>query len=476
MRREHVKARMLRAFSGKTQEQFGEEIEVHPTLVTNIELGSVLPDPHLQRMARSAGLTLLKAEEILRLYELLRQPQQGRARRPCAEGRIIELSEELRSYLLRAHSRLLMLPVPAEPPRPEDRLRADAQFERLKGLDRETRLAVVQVAEEFQTWSLCERYCEASIREASRDLQIAAEMAQLAQEIAAQVPGVPGWRSRIQGYAKAHGANVLKAVGELNAADAALEEAKRHWQAGTDPESILDPGRLLHFEAALRRAQRRFDEALARLDEAGALSYPERALISKGFTLEVMGEYERAIEVLLQAEPLVERHGAPRDRTVFLFNLASAFCNADRFNEAEDLVPQVRSLAAELGDEIDLIRLDWLEGRIAAGLGRRDEALRLLGQARQEFAARNMSYDVALALLEEAVLWLAEGWTAEVKRLAEELTKVFEFKGVHQEALSALRLFHEAAERDAATAELARRVLRFLLRARYDQGLRFTES
>ena len=356
------------------------------------------------------------------------------------------------------------------------RLRAEELFERLKGLDQATRLAVVQVAEEFQTWSLCEKYCEASIREASRDLKRAADFAHLAQEIAALVPGEPGWRHRIQGYAAGHGANVLKAVGELNAADAALEEAKRLWQAGTDPAGILDPGRLLHFEAALRRDQRRFDEALARLDEAGALSHPERALVSKGFTYEVMGEYERAIESLLQAAPLVDRMADPRQRNILRLNLANCFVNVARFAEAEDLLPEARQLALELGDDIDLIRLKWLEGRIAAGLGRPREARRLLEEARREFGARRMSYDVALALLEEAVLLLAEGRVAEVKELAEELTKVFESKGVHREALAALRLFRDAAEREAATAELARCVLRFLFRARHDQGLRFTES
>ena len=45
---------------------------------------------------------------------------------------------------------------------------------------------------------------------------------------------------------------------------------------------------------------------------------------------------------------------------------------------------------------------------------------------------------------------------------------------MHREALAALQLFQEAAERDEATAELARRVLGYLFRARYDQGLRFT--
>ncbi len=136
-------------------------------------------------------------------------------------------------------------------------------------------------------------------------------------------------------------------------------------------------------------------------------------------------------------------------------------------------MPQVRDLAADLGDEIFLSRITWLEGRIAAGLGWTREARQLLAKARREFHLRKMSYDVALALLEEAVLLLVAGRPAEVKKLVQELSQVFQSKGVHREALAALRLFYEAAEREEATAELARRVLRFLFRARHDQGLRF---
>ena len=39
------------------------------------------------------------------------------------------------------------------------------------------------------------------------------------------------------------------------------------------------------------------------------LSHPGTYLINKGFTLEVMGEHERAIEVLLEAESLPELRG-----------------------------------------------------------------------------------------------------------------------------------------------------------------------
>ncbi len=83
---------------------------------------------------------------------------------------------------------------------------------------------------------------------------------------------------------------------------------------------------------------------------------------------------------------------------------------------------------------------------------------------------------MALADLEIAPLLLAENRTAEVKEMAQELVVAFESRNIHREALAALRLFQEAAEREEATAELARRVLRYLFRARYDEGLRFNGS
>lgn len=87
-----------------------------------------------------------------------------------------------------------------------------------------------------------------------------------------------------------------------------------------------------------------------------------------------------------------------------------------------------------------------------------------------------MWYDVALADLERAPLLLAEGATARVKQMAAELVKKFQELGVHREAVAALEIFQEAAEREEATAELARRVLEFLFRARWDEGLRFGMS
>jgi tetratricopeptide (TPR) repeat protein len=358
---------------------------------------------------------------------------------------------------------------------PASRQWAAKLWGRLAELPAVARLEVVRAVAGYQSWALCERVCQESVAEASRNVQRAASLARLAQEIAARVPGPEDWRSRLQGYATAHAANVLRVAGKLTAADATFVAAKRLWREGADPASILDPGRLLDLEASLRRDQRRFEEALALLDTAIALGRsPARALIKKGFTLEVMGEYGRAVEALLQAAPLVERQGDPRLLYMLLFNLAVNLCHTGRYGQATELVEQVRELATELGDEIFLIRVIWLEGRIAAGLGRRSEARSLLAQARWDFAVRRMGYDAALALLEEAVLLLEAGHPEEVKELARGLAEVFEANGVHREALAALRLFQEAVERESATTELARRVLRFLYQARHDPGLRFT--
>jgi tetratricopeptide (TPR) repeat protein len=363
-------------------------------------------------------------------------------------------------------------------PEPHDldraRWQAGELLVRLKRQDEACRPAIVRIGKDYQRWAVCERVCDVSEREASRNVKRAAAWTRLAGQIADRVPGPEEWRDRVKGYAMAHSANILRVSGDLKAADAALAEAKRLWLAGSDPDKVLDPGRLLDLEASLRRAQRRLPEALDLLEEAAVVGHsPERALIKKGSTLEVMGEYEGAVEALMRAFPIVLQKRDRRLEAIFHCNLALNLCHLGRFTEAAELADLSRQAATVTGDEIGVLRVTWTQGRIAAGLGRSVEARSLLAQARREFAVRGMDYDVALALLEEAALLLDLGRAGEVKKLARELAVVFESKGVHREALAALKLFLEAADREEATAELARRVLGYLFRARYDPGLRF---
>jgi tetratricopeptide (TPR) repeat protein len=425
---------------------------------------------------RRAEVSLVRAC-LESLDALDRESELAEEEQTAIEEEILEGSRLMRRYLTAAalHSRT---------PRPADgyphaldlpvcRHWAEEQLAKLKKVPRRSRLAVVRLGSEYQHWALVERCCEESVREASRSLKDAASWARLALAISRLVAGPEDWRRRVEGYALAHWANVLRVRGDLKAADACLEEAKQLWGNGSDPTEVLDPGRLLDLEGSLRRDQRQFDEALFLFNRASVVGrIPERALIQMGTIYDVMGEHEQAIQILLDAKPQVERRGDARLKNMLRLNLASNLVHASRYGEAAELVEEVRRHPEGLG-KIDLARIPWLEGRLQAGLGHPGEARRLLAQARQKFDAEGMHYDVALALLEEAGLLLGEGRTAEVKALTPALTQVFESNGVHREALAALQTFKEAVEQEAATAELARRILRFLFRARHDQGLRF---
>jgi tetratricopeptide (TPR) repeat protein len=391
---------------------------------------------------------------------------------------VLELSRLARALFTDAARRSRTLPPLDDYPSPAAveplRWLAREQWALLKGFNHGQRLAVVRLGREFQHWALVERLCEESVAEASRDVETAAALARLAREVADLMQGPEWWCRRSQGLAEAHVANALRVPGHLKAARTSFEEAKQLWEAGADPGSAFDPGRLLDLEASLCRAERRFEKALALLDEAIKVGRsPERYYINKGFVLETTGEYTGAVQALLQAQPLVERQNDPRLLYMLRFNLAVNHTHLGFFHEATRLAEQVRSSVLERDDKNELPRLTWLDGRIAAGVGHLEEARHLLDQARRQFAARAMWYDVSLALLELAVLLLDGGQTAQVKVLAQDLKTVFESEGVHREALAALSLFKEATDREAATAELGRRVLSFLFRARNNQGLRF---
>ncbi|HYU31086.1 MAG TPA: hypothetical protein VEW48_02905 [Thermoanaerobaculia bacterium] len=462
-------ARLARALSGMSQKVFGESTRVDPKMLALYEVGDRDPSPEtVQRLTGGVGLTVPAAEEVLRFADTLRRP-----RRRTGLG-ASDLFPQLEALGTRFLERLLRLPAPDPVPRAEDRLGIEELWAQLKDLPEDQQVAVVRVGREFQNWALAERCCAESVSQASCQIERAASLARLAREIADCVPGLEGWRLRLTGYVAAHAPNVARVAGDLERARADFEKAKQIWVAGSDPGGLLDEGVLLDLEASLCRDERNFGKALTLLDEAFLVGRCKgRILVNKGSILEIMGDSERAVETFLEAMSLVDRAAEPRLWYKLRANLGVSYTHVGRFAEAVDLVRQARPVAVELEDEIDLVRLTWLEGRILAGLGRSADARTLLEQARQEFAAREMWYDVALADLEIAALLLAENRTAEVKEMSRKLVEAFESRGVHREALTALQLFHKAAEREEATAELARRVLRYLFRARYDEELRF---
>jgi len=330
-------------------------------------------------------------------------------------------------------------------------------------------------------WAIAERLAELSARAAARSFREALEIARLACRVARLVSGDRLWQARLRGFCLAFLANAWRVAGKLKKAERIFRRAEALWNHGEagDPDRILAAWRLFDLEASLQRDGRHFAAALSLLDrakEAAPRSAWGRILLKRVSILDAMIEPEQALLVLQEAAPLIAEGNDPRLRYGAFYSECGNLCRLGRYRDAERALHSALQVAAALGNELDLVRLLGLRGRVDAGMGRAAAALESFQAARRHFDREKMAYDFALASLEEAELRLTLNQHERVKRLvARDMLWVFEAEEIHREALAALTLFREAVEGGRATAELARRILQYLERAENDTGLRFEE-
>ena len=144
-----------------------------------------------------------------------------------------------------------------------------------------------------------------------------------------------------------------------------------------------------------------------------------KILLTKSNIHDALGETDASTAALLEAAPLIDSEREPRMALIVRFNLVVDLCDQENAEEAQPRLAEVRRSAERIGEELDLTRCVWLEGKTAAGLGQKERARHLFEQVRRAF---------------------------------------------------------QAARRESATVELTRSVLRFLQRAQYDPELRFDGS
>lgn len=361
---------------------------------------------------------------------------------------------------------------------------ADQAGELLEELLREPairREELVRTQERFHRLKLCDLLLSQLRDLWSEDPASVVDLALLAVRIAERLePGRYGEKlvEDARALAWAHLGNSHRVVSDLRAAEEALRKAvEHHRRAGEDAYTEAE---ILSFSASLRISQGRFDEAALFLDRAidiyraGRDRHLEgRALIQKGVASGHAGRSKAAIRLIRSGLSKIDFLEEPRLMVAAQHNLIWYLNESGGHREAQKALQKCRGLYLDLGDRMHLVRLRWLEGKIARELGRLEEAEGALREARDAFVERGIGFDAALVSLDLAMVYALRGESGEVKRLAAEMVPIFESRDVHQEALAALLIFKEAAEAERISLGLLGRIAAYLERARRNPEMRF---
>ncbi|HVT59801.1 MAG TPA: hypothetical protein VHR45_15545 [Thermoanaerobaculia bacterium] len=347
-------------------------------------------------------------------------------------------------------------------------------LELLGGHPYEEQLRLAEEDEDLHAWGLCQLLLRKSRATIFDDPSLGVDYATLAVQISGHLGAVYDhhWVLDLRARAFAYLGNARRVLGELRSAEDAFFKAARLQRQSLTGNTLVE-AELLDLKSSLRRGQRRLPEALDLIDRALTLYRENRcrrgvgaASLTKGKILEESGEQERAIEVLREGLPEIDDAGDPRLPAYARCNLLHCLIRAERYAEAEQLLPEVRARFAELARPLDQVRLRWVEGNLDAGLGRAELAEAAFHEVQGEFVERRMGYDAALVSLDLAALYAQAGRTEDLKRLAGGLMPIFESREVHREALVALLMFQHACEEERLTAQLARHLAAFLRRER----------
>ena len=450
---------------GWTQARLSEKTGIAESQLSRYEAGTEPKAPNLRRILGAFGVSLPRLEHARWALRLVRRLLRTESPLSTPGG-----DADLQAL---ARLELALLTTP----RDVDHRRVDGLWQWLQSLPGQRRRLYIRGTRAFGEWLLGPRICEASEEAAADDPAEALELAELALFTIEHTDVPEPFKLRLTGWGTGFLANAQRVATSLPSAEAAFTRTWQLWHKGEDLQGLLSEAYLLDLEASLRRAQRNFGRAIQLHEKALKFAQPDEEghfLLNLSATFDQKGDPEAALRTLAEAAEKVDGERHPRLKCVLRFNTAATLCRLGRFQEAEPIVPEVRRLAERKGGgAIDQRKTRWLEANLAAGLGRRAEALTALEEVRQGFEKDGLAYDYALSSLDAALLYREENRFAEIKALADEILVIFRAQNVHREALAAVILFVEAAGKEQVTPDLLRRLQDYLAKAKSNPELRF---
>jgi tetratricopeptide (TPR) repeat protein len=347
----------------------------------------------------------------------------------------------------------------------EERSQAPTLLAELLALPNHERELAVTTQARFHTYSLASYTLERCEKLVAHDPVMAGELARLARLISSQVDprhcGGSAALADLEAYAMAMEGNAQRVSTGLREAYHTFMEARQiQERGGADPDLTA---RIDLLEASLRRDLRQFPAALDLLDSSERVfialkdrNLQARTIINRANVYLVMRELDQVVENLQKALPLAQD---PWLGLAVRHNLIFALAECGRARDAAELYQESKQFYLQFNDPLTTSRRIWAEGLIARELGEDlDLAEQLLSQAVDRLTEHGYPLDAALAGLDLVTVYARRGQSAEVLRVASDLVRLFQLRDVNPEAFAALKMVHEAAEREAVNLSLLSQV------------------
>lgn len=316
------------------------------------------------------------------------------------------------------------------------------------------------------TTGLCEALIERGLELRGIDHVTMMRLMELARDVADRLdPTVYGERRTIDFQARtvAELANVYRLNDDLTTAEELADQALEIRRQGSGDALLYS--RIADVAAAIYCAQRRFRESFRMLDLSQAVFRRRgdrhelgRVLIVRGLYTGMAGQPEDALRLLARGLTMINRERDPKLVCYALHNILMFRVDLGEFEEARRQLERMRPLYATYALPADLIRMRWLEGRIAAALHATVQAERVLNEVKSDLERIGQPYHAALVALDLAAVSLELGKTVQVRELVSETVATFQALGVARETLAAVLMLHETVKREKVTLAIAQKV------------------
>jgi tetratricopeptide (TPR) repeat protein len=288
--------------------------------------------------------------------------------------------------------------------------------------------------------------------------RMARDLAQrVSPETAANEARLADLRARAWGQ---HG-NALRVAGRMREAEEALITAQAHLETGTGDPVLR--ARVWEQIASLYTFQRRFDEAVTKLEEAAEVYRPlgeghalARTLVLQAIACLYAGRPEAAVSLLNQAIPLIDQEGDPHLLMAACHNLIRCYIDLDQPELALSLYSETRDLYKEFSDSLILLRAGWQEGQLLRDLGHLRAAETALLRAREGFIERGLMYEAAVVSLDLTALYAKLRSTDDLRQTVAATVPIFRALRVDREALASLLQLQQVADQEQQALELIR--------------------